>query len=137
VSTAIKVEGDLKKGVNAIKKAEKTAVKVEGAVKKGVNAIKKAEQSNRKLAPGRAINLKAATVNNGNKINKVVAVKRPNQARQTVSPQKSSRPTAKRLRRRELEDDEELSQRDFDAEELLGREYDDFLAGRDFFDDLD
>jgi len=134
VSTAVKVEGDLKKGVNAMKRAEKTAVKVEGALKKGVKAIKKAEQSNRKLkhpnlARGSAIK---ATKN----INKVV--KQEKQARQTVSPRKSSRPTAKRLRRRDLEDIEELvSRRDFDAEEFLVREYDDFLAERDFFDHLD
>jgi hypothetical protein len=32
---------------------------------------------------------------------------------------------------------EELSQRDLNDEELFGREYDDFLAERDFFDDLD
>jgi len=39
--------------------------------------------------------------------------------------------------RRDLEDDEELSRRDFDDEELFEREYDDFLAERDLFDDLD
>jgi hypothetical protein len=39
--------------------------------------------------------------------------------------------------RRGLEDDEELLQRDFEAEELFGREYDDFLVERDAFDDLD
>ena len=39
--------------------------------------------------------------------------------------------------RRDLEDDEELLQRDFDAkfEEFFEREYDDFLAERDAFDD--
>jgi len=42
-----------------------------------------------------------------------------------------------RHHRRDLEGDEELSLRDLDAEELFGREYDDFLAERDFFDDLD
>jgi len=42
-----------------------------------------------------------------------------------------------RYYRRDLEDNEELSRRDFDDEELFGREYDDFLAERDFFDDLD
>jgi hypothetical protein len=36
-----------------------------------------------------------------------------------------------------LKDDEELSRRDLDAEELFGREYDDFLAERDSFDGLD
>ena len=38
--------------------------------------------------------------------------------------------------RRDLEDDEELLQRDFDAEfeEFFEREYDDFLAERDAFD---
>jgi len=40
--------------------------------------------------------------------------------------------------RRGLEDDEELLQRDFDAEDLFGREYDDFLlVERDAFYDLD
>ena len=39
--------------------------------------------------------------------------------------------------RRDLEDDEELLQRDLDAEELFEREYDDFLAERGYFDDLD
>jgi len=42
-----------------------------------------------------------------------------------------------RRHRRDLEEDEELSRRDLDAEELSGREYDDFLAERNFFDDLD
>ena len=50
-----------------------------------------------------------------------------------------ARPVHHRHRRyrRDLEDDEELSRRDLEAEELFGREYDDFLAERDFFDDLD
>jgi len=39
--------------------------------------------------------------------------------------------------RRGMEDEEELLQRDFDAEELFEREYDDFLVERDAFDDLD
>jgi len=41
--------------------------------------------------------------------------------------------------RRDLEDDEdsELLQRDLDEEELFEREYDDFLAERGYFDDLD
>ena len=40
--------------------------------------------------------------------------------------------------RRDLEEDEELLQRDFGDEELLEREYDDdFLVERDAFDDLD
>jgi len=43
----------------------------------------------------------------------------------------------RRRYRRDLEDNEELSRRDLDDEELFGREYDDFLAERDFFDDLD
>jgi hypothetical protein len=42
-----------------------------------------------------------------------------------------------RHHRRSLEDDTELLRRDFDAEELFGREYDDFLVERDDFDDLD
>jgi len=46
-------------------------------------------------------------------------------------------PPPPRRHRRDLEDDEELSRRDLNAEELSGREYDDFLAERDFFDDLD
>jgi hypothetical protein len=44
---------------------------------------------------------------------------------------------APRRYRRDLEDNEELSRRDLDVEELIGREYDDFLVERDFFDDLD
>jgi len=43
----------------------------------------------------------------------------------------------RRHHRRDLEDDEELSRRDFDDEELFEREYDDFLAERDLSDDLD
>ena len=40
--------------------------------------------------------------------------------------------------RRDLEEDGELLQRDFEDEELLEREYDDnFLVERDAFDDLD
>jgi ribosomal protein L24 len=117
-------------------KVASTAKKVEGALKKGVNAIKKEEQSNRKPKHlGSA--LKAAK-----KINKVV--KQAKQARQTISSRsKSSRQSAKaakpgkRHHRRDLEDDEELSRRDLDAEEFFGREYDAFLAERDFFDDLD
>ena len=43
-----------------------------------------------------------------------------------------------RHQRRDLEDDaEELLQRDFEDEELFGREYDDLLVERDAFDDLD
>jgi hypothetical protein len=42
-----------------------------------------------------------------------------------------------RRHRRDLEDDQELSRRDLDAEELFRREYDDFLAERDFLNDLD
>ena len=43
-----------------------------------------------------------------------------------------------RHHRRDLEDDEELSRRDFDDEEIFDREYDDdFLVKRDYFDDLD
>ena len=42
-----------------------------------------------------------------------------------------------RHHRRDFEDDEELLRRDLDVEELFGREYDDFLAERDFSDDLD
>ena len=51
---------------------------------------------------------------------------------------KSEHHTAEHRRhRRDLEDVEELSLRDLDAEELFGREYDDLLVERDFFDDLD
>ena len=40
--------------------------------------------------------------------------------------------------RRDLEEGEELLQRDFEDEQLLEREYDDFLVERDAFaDDLD
>jgi hypothetical protein len=39
-----------------------------------------------------------------------------------------------RQHRRDLEDNEELSQRDIDAEELFGREYDDILVERDDLD---
>ena len=42
-----------------------------------------------------------------------------------------------RRHRRDLEEDEELLQRDFEGEEFLEREYDDFLVERDAFDDLD
>jgi len=42
-----------------------------------------------------------------------------------------------RRHRRDLEEIEELSRRDLDSEELFEREYDDFLAERDYFDDLD
>ena len=43
-----------------------------------------------------------------------------------------------RHQRRDLADDaEELLQRDFEDEELFGRDYDDLLVERDAFDDLD
>jgi len=62
-------------------------------------------------------------------------------AKEMASTQYSARPSYSRHRRhhrRDLEDNEELSsRRDLDAEEFLGREYDDFLAERDFFEDLD
>ena len=51
--------------------------------------------------------------------------------------QKIQAARASRRHRRDLEDDEELSRRDFEDEELFGREYDDFLVERDDFDDLD
>jgi hypothetical protein len=132
-----------RKVIGAIGKFEKlgkvasSARKVAGALNKGHNAIKKAENSNRGVKHlGNAV--KAAK-----KINK--AVKHAEKARQTISSHKSShksspkssRSTAKRHHRRELEGDEELSRRDLDAEVFFGREYDDFLAERDLFDDLD
>jgi hypothetical protein len=42
-----------------------------------------------------------------------------------------------RIKSRGLEDDEELSRRGLDTEDVFGREYDDLLDERDTFDDLD
>jgi len=48
------------------------------------------------------------------------------------------RTTHRRHHRRDLEDDEDLSRRDLDADEFSEREYDDdIMAERDFYDDLD
>ena len=59
------------------------------------------------------------------------------QVKRIASAHKGLAQRSSRRHRRDLEDDEELSLRDLDAEELFGRENDDFLAERDFLDDLD
>jgi hypothetical protein len=111
-----KAKGALAKG----KRVEKAIVrKVKGAERK----VKGAERKLNNLKhPGRTLGK--------------VQGKAVTRAKQAV---KSVRHTAaaRRHHRRELGDDEELSLRDLDAEELFEREYDDFLAERDSFDDLD
>jgi len=57
--------------------------------------------------------------------------------KQSLRSERRSEQRRGRHHRRDLEDDEELLRRDLDDEELFVREYDEFLAERDFFDDLD
>jgi hypothetical protein len=94
-----------------------------GKVKKIDKAIKKAKHAGRKVEKhlGGALKHVAAK-----QVHKIAAAHKP------------AHHTAEHgHHRRDLGDHEELSRRDLDAEELFGREYDDFLAERDFFDDLD
>lgn len=105
---------------NAAQKAGRTIRKVEGAVKKGI----KAERAVVRKVKAVAHNLKRPGAPG-----KVKAVKHAVAA---------ARRTAVRHHKRDLEEvNEEFSRRDLDAEELFEREYDDILAERDFFDDLD
>jgi len=92
-----------------------------GQVEKFENIANKANEVRRKvekLVPSSA---------KGRKIEKAIR-----SAKQVIAP-----PRPPRRHRRDLEDSEELSRRELGVEELFGREYDDFLVERDFFDDLD
>ena len=96
----------------------------------------------KKLKPSRTIakQLKSAAkqANNNNNDNQNKA--NQNRIRQNVQLAikkiLSFIPAKNHVKARGLEDDEELSLRDLDTEEVFGREYD-FLNERDIFDDLD
>ena len=122
-----------------------------GKVKKFAKAIDVAKKADKHLRTAKKV------VGSAKKVHKVAK-----QVHQIASPRKSAHQTVqnrpmnkkgilafeqamKRMgalkllhrHRRDLADDEELLQRDLDAEELFEREYDDFLAERGYFDDLD
>jgi len=126
IVTAEKVIGAIGKVERMAEKARGAGQKIqkfEGAVRKSKtfnNAINTAE---RKVGGLRHLGGAAAALGKA-------SVRTIGRAKQVAS-------SARRHHRRDLEDDEELSRRDLDAEELWEREYDGFLADRDFFDDLD
>lgn len=133
--------GKFKKFGNLANKANEARRKVDklehlgGALRKGEKfgkEIRKAKEADRKVE-GKLKHLEGA-LRKVEKFDK--AIKRAKQVNEIVS---TPHHTTKehRRHRRDLEDNEELSRRDLDSEELFGREYDDFLAERDFFDDLD
>jgi len=107
-----------------------------GKVKKAekiVNLARKATEASRKVHKLEHLGGANKAVRHAKEIHKVA--KRVHHIASAHKPAHHTAPH--RHHRRDLEDVEELSQRDLDAEELYGREYDDFLAERDFVDDLD
>jgi hypothetical protein len=110
--------------------------KVIGAIGKVENTVHKANDARRNIV--KLEHLGGALIK-GKKFKKALGkVEKFDKAIRRAEQIAAPHHTAERRRhRRDLEDYEELSQRDFDVEELIGREYDDFLVERDFFDDLD
>jgi hypothetical protein len=127
------------KVIGAVRKFEKfenlanKAVKLTNMAKSARRTVDKFEQVEGTLRNG--IRKGREVVQNVEKFDKAIS--------RGASTYNSARPAShkaaghRRHRRRDLEDNEELSRRDLDAEEFFGRGYVDFLAERDFFDDLD
>ena len=118
--------------------------------RKVVGTIEKVEQAGRKvqqlehlggaLLTGKKVNraitnVKQADRKLGGAIGQVKKVIKS--AKQITSGGAAHHTAHRRHHRRDLEDDEELSRRDLDAEELYEREYAGIMVERDFFDDLD
>jgi len=126
----------LAKKANAARQTVHKLEHLGGGLKKGKKiekAIKKEKQADRKVGKIKHLGSALGKVKKFDK-----AIKHAKQVHKVASAHSSAHHTAQRRHhRRDLEDNEELSRRDLDAEELFEREYDDFLAERDFFDDLD
>jgi hypothetical protein len=147
----------IRKAIGTVDNIANKAKQVEGVIAKGKNAIRTVTQPPVKLTPKLlggiikpAVKPLGAAVNNiikpikplGPAVNNVIkAVKSVDNigSGRGAHHHHHRRHHGHRRYRRDLEDNEleELSRRDLEAEDFFEREYDDFLAERDFFDDLD
>jgi hypothetical protein len=107
---AVKVMNVVKGARRAVDKVERVEDTLRNGIRKGKEVVRNVERFEKAISPGRA--------SSHNSPHHRAAGHR-------------------RHHRRDLEDNEELSRRDRDAEEFFGRGYVDFLAERDLFDDLD
>jgi len=133
IMAGVKTIGTIKDTINKAKQVEGV---VRGTIGKAITTITTAKNlaSNKKVQT--AIIRGKQGQNIATKFNSARPKVQVQRFRQKVQQQFRQR-RQNRRHRRDLEDYEEQSSRDLDDEELFGREYDDILAERDFFDDLD